>query len=57
MSDQIKELVNFDKVTRIELIEDGKRRFVTWTAKNVQLSLQDSNRTLKVFFIEEKPLH
>lgn len=53
MSDQIKELVNFDKVTRIELIKDGKRSFVTWNAKHVQLSLQDDNRTLKVFFNEE----
>ena len=50
--DEIKELVNFNKVTRIELIKNAKRHFVTYDAKEVQISLQDNDRTLKIFFKE-----
>jgi hypothetical protein len=50
MSDEIKELVEFKEVTRIELIRNAKRLYVTHSVKNVKISLQDNNRTLKIFF-------
>ena len=37
------------KVTRVEVIEPGKRAYVQYDAKNVQVSLQDDGRTLKIF--------
>ena len=41
--------MNTSKVTRIEVIDDSGRSYVLSTAHNVSLSLQDDDRTLKVF--------
>lgn len=45
---------NTSKVTRIEVIDQKGRRFVTHSAENVALSLQDDGRTMKVFYREVK---
>ena len=36
-------------ITRVEVIDDKGRVYSTWNAKNVELHLQDDERTLKVF--------
>ena len=44
-----------DKVTRVEVIDKGGRAYVSWNKSNkVELQLQDSNRTLKVFVSDLK---
>lgn len=43
-------LIPLKDVTRIELISEGGREFVTYDASNVHISIQDGKRTLKVFF-------
>jgi len=37
-----------DNVTRVEIIEDEKRKYVKWDCKPVFM-LQDTGRTLKIF--------
>jgi len=39
---------NVEKVSRVEVIEAGKRKFVKWNCKPI-FSLQDDGRTLKIF--------
>lgn len=39
----------FEKVTRVEVIDDNGRSYVCHGATNLDLSLQDDNRTLKLF--------
>ena len=39
----------FPHVTRVEVIGRNGREFVSWDCSNVQVSLQDDKRTLKVF--------
>ena len=38
------------RVTRLELIHNGGRQVVNWHVGNVQLHLQDDERTLKIFY-------
>ena len=40
---------DLSKVTRVEVIDSKGRSYTNWEAKNVELDLQDSGRTLKVF--------
>lgn len=47
MTDQPK--IDTSRVTRIEIIDQNGRQFVTHGAENVTLALQDDGRTLKVF--------
>ena len=47
-------LKNFPKVTRVEVITDEGREFVRYDCHNVQMSLQDDGRTLKVFLKQEQ---
>jgi GTP-binding protein EngB required for normal cell division len=47
-------LKNYPKVTRVEVITDEGREFVRYDCHNVQMSLQDDRRTLKVFLKQEK---
>jgi len=42
-------LKNYRNVTRVELINSKGREFVRYDCWNVQVSLQDDGRTLKVF--------
>ena len=39
----------FEKVTRVEVIDDDGRAYAFHGATNLDLSLQDDNRTLKLF--------
>ncbi len=40
---------NFPKVTRVEVIDNDGRRYVKYNVSDVQLLLQDNERTLKLF--------
>ena len=42
-------LKNYSNVTRVEVITSEGREFVRYDCSNVQVSLQDEGRTLKVF--------
>jgi len=42
-------MIELIKVTRVEVIENAKRKYVKWDCKKVKASLQDDNRTLKIF--------
>ena len=39
----------FPHVTRVEVIGKNGREFVQWDCSNVKISLQDDERTIKVF--------
>ena len=41
------------KETRIEIIENGKRKFVKWDCE-IEESIQDDGRTLKLFIKEKQ---
>ena len=47
-------LENYPEVTRVEVITDDGREFVRYDCNNVQVSLQDDGRTLKVFLKQEQ---
>jgi hypothetical protein len=47
-------LRNFPNVTRVEVITDDGREFVRYDCSNVQVSLQDDGRTIKVFLKQEQ---
>jgi hypothetical protein len=47
-------LRNFPNVTRVEVITDDGREFVRYDCSNVQVSLQDGGRTVKVFLKQEQ---
>ena len=42
-----------NKITRLEIIEAGKRKYVKWDC-SIELSVQDDGRTLKIFVEENK---
>lgn len=43
------------KVTRVEVIDENGRSYVNWNEKNhVEISLQDDDRTLKVFITKKQ---
>ena len=44
-------LKNYPEVTRVEVITNNGREFVQYKCSNVQVSLQDDGRTLKVFLL------
>ena len=41
----------FPHVTRVEVIGKNGREFVQWDCSNVKISLQDDQRTMKVFLL------
>jgi hypothetical protein len=47
-------LKNYPEVTRVEVIAGNEREFVRYDCSNVQVSLQDEGRTLKVFLNQEQ---
>jgi len=47
-------LKNYPEVTRVEVIAGNERGFVRYDCSNVQVSLQDDGRTLKVFLKQEQ---
>ena len=42
-------LKNYPNVTRVEVITSNGREFVQYDCSNVQVSLQDDGRTIKLF--------
>jgi len=44
----------FEKVTRVEVIDANGRSYVIYGVGDILLSLQDDDRTLKIFLTEEK---
>ena len=46
--------MKFDTVTRVEVIDNDGRRYVKYNVKDVELILQDEERTLKLF-VEYEP--
>ena len=47
-------LKSYPEVTRIEVITDNGREFVRHNCADVQVSLQDDGRTIKVFLKQEQ---
>ena len=47
-------LKNYPDVTRVEVITNDGREFVRYDCNNVQVSLQDDRRTIKVFLEQEQ---
>lgn len=47
-------LTNYPEVTRVEVITNNGREFVRHDCANVQVSLQDDGRTIKVFLRQEQ---
>jgi hypothetical protein len=43
----------FPKVTRVEVIDSSGRSYVKYDVSDVSISLQDDDRTLKVFLKNE----
>jgi len=48
--------MNTEKVTRIEVIEDAKRKYVKWDCEPI-FQLQDGGKTLKIFIDNSKELN
>jgi len=42
-------VIDFSKVTRVEVIDNKGRAYTKWDVNNVELQLQDDERTLKLF--------
>jgi hypothetical protein len=45
---------DLDKVTRVEIIDNDGRSYTKWGVVIEQVSLQDDDRTLKIFLSENK---
>lgn len=45
----MKEIKDYDKVTRFEVIDRFGRSYSNWNVEDVKFSLQDDGKTLKVF--------
>ena len=52
--DTLEELV---EITRVEVIDEIGRAYVNMNAQNVQYSVQDGGRTLKIFLQSKKNEH
>ena len=46
---ELNELNDVEKVTRLEVIDESGRAYVRWNLESIQVSFQDNNRTLKIF--------
>jgi hypothetical protein len=44
-----KDVIDFSKVDRVEVVDETGRAYVKWDIVDVQPSLQDDGRTLKLF--------
>jgi hypothetical protein len=45
--------LNTEQVTRVEIIDDTGRVYVTWGITSLELQLQDDDRTLKIFLSKQ----
>ena len=46
-------MVEFPRITRVEVIDEVCRQYVNNNVKNVRISLQDDNKTMKIFLIND----
>ena len=53
MEEAKESIIRPEKVTRVELINQFGREFVTHRAKHVEIHFQDEGRTLKIFLTDE----
>jgi hypothetical protein len=44
----------YPDVTRVEVIDSTGRAYTKWDVKDVQISIQDDGRTMKIFLKDEK---
>lgn len=52
--EHLKQFTNLEQVTRVEVIDENGRNYVNWQKDNqVQTSLQDDGRTLKIFITQK----
>ena len=49
--------MKYPKVTRVEVIDETGRSYVNCLCDNVDVQLQDDNRTLKIFITKDKVNH
>lgn len=42
-------LTKLDNITRVEVIDETGRAYTKWGCKNVYQSIQDNDKTLKIF--------
>ena len=42
-------VINTEKVTRVEVIDSDGRAYTNYDCKEVEIQLQDGERTLKIF--------
>lgn len=54
MTDSIFKTEWLSGVNRLEVIDASGRSYANWKVKDIEFSLQDNNRTLKVFVSETK---
>lgn len=47
-------LTPYPDITRVEVIDSTGRAYAKWDVKDVQLSIQDDGRTMKIFLKDEK---
>lgn len=48
------QLSEFNKVNRVEVIDDKGRSYVKYDVKSIHTSIQDDNKTLKIFINKQK---
>ena len=52
--EELEKALDFNKVSRLEVISEEGRQLVKYNVNNVRISMQDDNRTMKIFY-ENKP--
>ena len=49
-----KHIMPFPEITRVEVIDSTGRAYTKWDVKDVEMSIQDDGRTMKIFLKDEK---
>lgn len=47
-------IMPFPEITRVEVIDSTGRAYAKWDVENVQMSIQDDGRTMKIFLRNDK---
>lgn len=47
-------IMPFPEITRVEVIDSTGRAYTQYNVKEVQMSIQDDGRTMKIFLKDEK---
>ncbi len=48
--EELEKALGFNKVSRLEVIGEEGRQLVKYNVDNVKISMQDGNRTMKIFY-------